>query len=577
MRHYLHIDLADHKVRVEEVRGADIARAGRYLIARKLLEQGVAQTEPLAAENPLIFSAGPLAGTNFSNANRTSVGCKSPLTGGIKESNAGGTLSVALGQQLLSGFTLDNAGSDWVVIHIADRGKRVTFDDASPYMGKGNFAAAKMLHERYGKKTSLAICGPVGEYLGLLAGIAVSDKDRRPTRMAARGGVGAVMGSKKVKAIVIDLDKMPPLHERAKVIGAVREYADKLANDPVIDAYGKLGTAMMADLQNYLGGLPVRNFSGGRLVEPGGVLKMGGDYIREQNIARGGDPTHACMPGCLIRCSNVYVDENGAEIASPIEYETLGLLGTNCGIEDPDQLARLNAIANDLGIDTIEAGAMIGVLMEAGVGSFGDYDFIVDVLEQIRRGTEQGKLWAQGTARVGTHYGVTRVPVIKKQAISAYDPRVVEVTGVSMMVTAQGADHTAGNVPRMDTKDKGLDEIVDASLVSQVYSAVADSVGMCIFGRTVTNTNLQLLTDAINHAHGLEMTPDFFEQMGRDTIKMEWEFNTAAGFTDEDDDLPGFFYDEPLPPSGRVSRFRGAEVRQSLRDKVDGKLADVKF
>ena len=150
-----------------------------------------------------------------------------------------------------------------------------------------------------------------------------------------------------------------------------------------------------------------------------------------QNTARGGETSHACMPGCMIECSNVYADADGNEISSPVEYETLGLMGTNCGISEPDELARLNWHANDLGIDTIETGAMMGVLMEAGLAKFGDIEFLNNVISQIREGSEIGKLWAQGTGAVGKHYKVDRVPVIKNQGISAYDPRVIEVTGVS--------------------------------------------------------------------------------------------------------------------------------------------------
>ena len=562
MRSYLHIDLTDRTVRAVEQKGEELVRVGRYLIARTLLEENIAGIDPLSPANPLIFSAGPFAGTNFSNANRTSVGCKSPLTGGVKEANAGGTLGVALGQLHLSGLTLRGVADEWVIIHLRKDGS-VGFDSAAGFMGMGNFETAALLHEKYGKKVSLALCGPVGEYQGLLAGIAISDTDRRPSRLAARGGVGAVLGSKKVKAIVADLNKMPQLHERKKVIGGVRHYAERLGKDPMIDSYKRFGTAMMADYMNHVGGLPVRNFSAGRLVDTDReTMKMGGDFLREQNIARGGTQEHACMPGCLIQCSNVYADADGNEIVSPVEYETLGLLGTNCGIKEPDDLARLNAIANDLGIDTIETGAMVGVLMEAGVGEFGDAGFIAKVLEEIRAGTEPGRLWAQGTAAVGERYGVKRVPVIKRQAISAYDPRVVEATGITMMVTAQGADHTAGNVPRMETADKSIDEIAAASHAAQVQTAAADSLGLCIFGRTVTAAELDRVTAAINAAVGSKLDPAFFDELGRETLRLEREFNRAAGFTEADDELPGFFYNEPLEPSNRVARFHAREVNE---------------
>ena len=566
MRKYLHINLTDRSLRTEELHGEAVIRAGRNYIAKTLLKLGVARVDPLSPENPLIFSAGPFAGTNFSNANRLSVGCKSPLTGGIKEANSGGTFGFALGQLETAGLTLYGAANEWVVIRITKDGA-ITYDSAEPYMGKGNNEVAELLFERYGKKISFALCGPVGEYLGLMAGISIADTDGRPSRLAARGGVGAVMGSKKVKAIVVDLHKMPTFHDRKKVMGAVREYGARLGKEPAIDTFKKVGTAMMADIMNRVGGLPVRNFSAGRLVEASeGPLKLGGDYIRERNLSRGGNTSHACMPGCLIECSNVYVDDQGKEIVSPLEYETLGLVGSNCGLTDPDDVARVNGVANDLGIDTIEIGATLGVLMEAKQGAFGDLGFMLEALEDIRRGNERGRLLAQGTARVGAHYKVARVPVIKKQGISAYDPRVVELTGISMMVTAQGADHTTGNLPVFDCNGKTTAQIVAASLEIQTTCAAVDSLGLCIFGRSVTNVSTELIVTALNDAHGTQLDASFLNTLGRETLRMEWEFNKAAGFTEKDDELPEFFYKEALAPSGKTARHHSDEVNRSLRE-----------
>jgi aldehyde:ferredoxin oxidoreductase len=294
----------------------------------------------------------------------------------------------------------------------------------------------------------------------------------------------------------------------------------------------------------------------------GQTFKMGAEHIGPLNTSRGGEQTHACMPGCVIQCSNVYHDASGKEVVSPVEYETLGLLGTNCGLSDPDDLAQMNFLANDLGVDTIELGATLAVLMEAGLGQFGDVKFMADCLAEIRQGTEQGKLWAQGTARVGEHYKVRRVPVIKKQAISAYDPRVVEATGVTMMATAQGADHTAGNLPRLKTREMDGPSIVTQSLGAQTTTAATDSLGLCIFGRSVTEAQLAFITEALNAAHGTSLTPDFFTALGRETLRLEYEFNKRAGFTEKDDELPAFFYEEALPPTNHVARFHGEDVHR---------------
>ena len=566
MRKYLQINLTDRSVDTEKLDGETIARGGRYLIAKTLLEDGVANTDPLSPENPLIFSAGPFAGTNFSNANRLSVGCKSPLTGGIKEANTGGTFAFALGQLEVAGFTLHGAASDWIVIRILKDGP-VTFEPAGDIVGKGNFDAARALHERFGDKVSIALCGPVGEWLGLVAGISFSDVENRPSRLAARGGVGAVMGMKKVKAVVVDRHKMPPFHDRKKLMTGVREYGTRISESVPIQNMAKFGTATVGDFTNKIGGLPVRNFSAGQLVNTDDdVFELGGDQIHARNSERGGDTTHACMPGCMIKCSNVYVDSDGKEMVSPLEYETLGLLGSNCGLTDPDHVARLNAVCNDLGIDTIEIGGTLGALMDAGHAEFGDVEFLGQALDDIAQGNERGRLLAQGAARVGEHFGIERVPVIKKQAISAYDPRVIEVTGISMMYTAQGADHTAGNLPAAECDGKTTEELTKESLHMQVMCAAVDSLGLCVFGRSVTNEHPEMIINAVNAAFDAGLDMEFFEELGRETIRMEKTFNTSAGFNEEDDELPEFFYSEPLAPSGKTARHRSADVNRVIRE-----------
>ncbi|MGY8961310.1 MAG: aldehyde ferredoxin oxidoreductase N-terminal domain-containing protein, partial [Alphaproteobacteria bacterium] len=157
MRKYLNFDLNTKTVEIDEKSGADCIRVGRHFIAKTLLERDIATIDPLSPENPLIFSAGPLAGANFSNANRISVGCKSPLTGGVKEANAGGTFAFALGQLEILGMTLNGASDEWVVIRITKDGD-ISYDDATPYLGKGNIEAAAMLFEAYGAKISMALC-----------------------------------------------------------------------------------------------------------------------------------------------------------------------------------------------------------------------------------------------------------------------------------------------------------------------------------------------------------------------------------------------------------------------------------
>ncbi|MGV2437399.1 MAG UNVERIFIED_CONTAM: hypothetical protein LVT10_22940 [Anaerolineae bacterium] len=188
MRNYLQIHLNDRSIEREAWDGEQLVKAGRYLIAKTLVETGVATVDPLSADNPLIFSCGPFAGTTWSNANRLSVGCKSPLTGGIKEANAGGTFAYALARQGMCGLTLHGQSEEWVVIHFAKDGT-ITFDDATPYLGRKNYEVAESLKEKYGSKIAIGMIGVVGEYQGLLAGISFTDNDGRPSRLAARVGL----------------------------------------------------------------------------------------------------------------------------------------------------------------------------------------------------------------------------------------------------------------------------------------------------------------------------------------------------------------------------------------------------
>jgi aldehyde:ferredoxin oxidoreductase len=156
--------------------------------------------------------------------------------------------------------------------------------------------------------------------------------------------------------------------------------------------------------------------------------------------------------------------------------------------------------------------------------------------------------------------------VIKGQSISAYDPRVIEVTGISMMITAQGADHTTGNLPVFDCKDKTTAELVEASLGNQAACAAADSLGLCIFGRAVTNVSAELIVTALNDAHGTKLDTSFMQTLGMEALRMEWAFNKAAGFTEKDDELPEFFYTEALAPSNKTARHRSAAVNRSMRE-----------
>jgi len=386
------------------------------------------------------------------------------------------------------------------------------------------------------------------------AGVMHLDKDRVPARISARGGLGAVMGSKGLKAIVIDEagTTKPPLAQRSLFNSARKRYLKSLQEHPQTgQIYPLYGTAAMVAMCNSKGGIPTRNFSVGRFEQAG---QISGEMLHDLIAQRGGDGVHdhACMAGCIIRCSNVFADSSGKTIVSPIEYETIGLMGSNLGIDSLDAIGALNAEANDLGLDTIEIGAALGVAAEAGLMEWGDGQRALELMDEIRRGTVLGRVLGGGAALAGRVLGVTRVPVVKNQAISAYDPRAIKGTGVTYATSPQGADHTAGLTIRANidhTKPEGQARV---SKGAQINMAGYDSLGICVMGGFGFGQDFTMVRDLVNGRYGWGVGDDYLQQVGRETLRLEREFNRRAGFTAAHDRLPEWMTSEPLPPVDTV-------------------------
>jgi aldehyde:ferredoxin oxidoreductase len=429
---------------------------GRALIPRILLDEIPPMCDPLGPFNKLLWTPGLLVGHMISSCDRISVGSKSPLTGGVKESNAGGSTGLKMAYMGMKTLILEGARSDdgwWLLILNTEGGRFERVDDLA---GLGVYEASERLLDRFGKKVGIALIGPGGEMRLHAAGIQNLDKDLESSRINARGGMGAVMGSKGVKAIIFDAEggKAPPLVDRKLFKEAQKYYTKELLAHPQTTVYADYGTAAIALMCDGLGALPTRNFSSGHFE---GVEKISGETMRDMLLARGGDSetTHACMAGCIIRCSNCFGSTTGDKIVSPIEYETIGLVGSNLGIDSLDEVAKLNWEINDLGLDTIEIGAALGVAAEAGLMEFGDAASAMKLVHEIRQRTPLGRVLGHGAAMAGQVLGVRRVPVAKGQAISAYDPRAIKGTGVTYATSPQGADHTAGLTIRAKGRSPG--------------------------------------------------------------------------------------------------------------------------
>lgn len=561
--HIWRVNLKTQNLSIEPVPHSWQMLGGRALSARILLDEIPPTCDPLSLQNKLIFAPGLLVGHMISSCDRISIGAKSPLTHTVKEANAGGTTGLHLTNLGIKALILEESagGSGLWVLHLSKDGAR--FESAADLAGLGVYQSAEILVERYGKKVAIALIGPGGEMGLAAAGIQNLDKDRVPSRIAARGGLGAVMGSKGLKAVVIDDqggDK-PSLAHPSAFNRAKKAFTKALLQHPQTIVYRDYGTSAMSAMCNAYGALPTRNFSSGQFEQ---VDDISGETMRQLILQRGGEgqTTHACMPGCSIQCSNIFPGEDGKGLVSPLEYETIGLMGSNLGIGSLDDIARLNWLVNDLGLDSIEMGAALGVAAEAGLLQFGDGARALELLEEIHQGTDVGRILGQGAVATGLHYGVERVPAVKGQALSAYEPRAIKGTGVTYATSPQGADHTCGLTIRAKVDHLSPRGQVTVSRSAQINMAGFDSLGACIFAGFGAGAAPQLIPELLNSRYGWQVGVDVLRNLGMGTLALEREFNRRAGFTAKDDRLPVWMEKESLPPHNTVFDVPGEEMDQ---------------
>ena len=528
--------------------------AGRALTSRIVAEEVDPQCDVFGAGNKLVFATGLFAGTTVSCANRLSIGGKSPLTGGIKESNSGGNVAYRMARLGIRAIVFESVPSTDTlqILHVSK--DSISLVSGEEYRGMKTYETAAKLRQQYGSQTAISLIGPTGERLSLASGIANTDNEGRPGRFAARGGLGALMGSKGIKAVVINDSgaQGPDIADMERFKALRSTIAKEIAgNETVANTYTKYGTAGMVNVTSALGALPTMNFSRGRFQH---AEAINGDALYQRIVERGGDgdPSHSCMPGCVMRCSNVFADENGQEIVSPLEYETIGLVGSNCGIGDLDVIGKLNYRCNDLGLDTIDLGGAIGIAMETGLLPFGDGEGALKLLDEIEQDTWLGRILASGGQRTGDILGARRIPAVKKQIMAAYDPRAVKGLGVTYATSPMGADHTAGQTVREPVEHASADNQVETSRRAQITNTMHDSIGTCVFLSTGISKKFQLLADLTTAIHGKDCQLEDLHQIARETLLRERSFNRQAGLGEGSDRLPEFFYQEVNPDSGTV-------------------------
>ena len=566
MSRFIRINMKKLCVTTEEIDSASeyFGLGGRGLTSRFILNEVPPTCEPLGSENKLVIAPGLLAGTRASSTNRISIGAKSPLTGGIKESNGGGITAYHLAKLNIKAIIIEGLPEDKgpYIVKISARNTEIL---AAPELKlQGVYSTTEKIYDQFGRDVAVITIGPAGEMGLASAGITNTDPDGNPTRYCARGGLGAVMGSKGLKAIVIEgKDGNAEISRKDDYWNAVRRMTRELQeNKTTGQVFPKFGTAVVVNVTQSLGGLPTRNFTEGHFDQ---AEEISGEKMYETIVERGGEgtPIHACMPGCVIRCSNVYPDQFGKKIVSPIEYETLALMGSNLAIGDLDTIARLNYICNDLGVDTIEMGGAIGVAMDVGLLSFGDSDAVMTLLEDVRQGTPLGRLIGSGSTIVGKVLNASHVPAVKGQHMAGYEPRAIKGIGVTYATSPMGADHTAGITLRAPVDHLKPEGQVEASLNAQVGAAILDTMGLCLFTYSVTLANLQLILDILATKTGLELCEEELNELGKRVILDEVTFNRVAGLVGYD--IPESFRRNQLPSTKTVFDVAGDQLQMIFK------------
>jgi len=545
---------------------------GRAMTSGIIAKEVPPLCHPLGENNKLVIAPGMLSGSNAVMSGRMSVGCKSPLTGGIKEANSGGQGAQVLARLGYAAIVLEGKPKDDTLykVFINKDGVKIETDNTLKMLG--NYDLVEKMKQAYGENIACMSIGPAGEMKMSAASVAFTDMELRPTRHAGRGGVGAVMGAKGVKVIVLDdtgTETRAP-KDPDKFKEANKLFTQGLKKHPVsgegLPAYG---TNVLTNVVNEAGGYPTNNFASGRF---DGASKISGETQAETETARGGKATHGCHKGCVIKCSGIYNDKDGNFLTKQPEYETVWAHGGNCGIDDLDAIAMLDRLDDDYGLDTIDMGAAIGVLMEAGIAKFGDSEAAIKLIKEVGKGTPLGRIIGNGAAVTGKVFGVERVPVVKGQALPAYDPRTVQGIGVTYATSTMGADHTAGYAVTANLLKVGgdVDPLkpegqVELSRDLQIATAAIDSTGMCVFIAFAIldqPETFQALLDLLGGFTGQPLTADDVTALGKSVLTNERNFNIQAGFSKKDDRLPDFFKKETLPPHNITFQVSDEELDQ---------------
>jgi len=524
---------------------------GRGLGTHMVYCEVPADGNPLGVENKLVFATGPLTGTSFPGSGRFSVSAKSPLTGTIFDSNAGGTWGVRLKSCGFDLLIIEGASATPVFLSIRDG--VASLEEAGELWGKDVLETNQALTSKLGKAVSVACIGPAGENQVKFAAI-MNDGHRA----LGRGGLGAVMGAKKLKAIAVSGNKKVAVADSDKMDLVVYE-ANKWVKANPITSKGlpEFGTPVLVHLFNELGVFPTCNFQGSQFA---GAGKISGEAIAE-TIYSGRKGCYRCP----VQCSRM-IKIGNFTMAGP-EYESLWALGPECGIDDLEVIAKANHLCNLLGLDTISTGVTIGCAMEleerellkTGL-KFGDAVGLLQVIKQIAKREGVGELLAEGSRRLADNCGCPQYGMqVKGLELPAYDPRGMQGMGLGFATSNRGACHLRAYM--VGPEALGVPKMVDRfstggkaglTITQQNINAAVDSLSICRFINLAVSE--EYFARALSAATGVNYQPQDLHRIGERIWNLEKLYNLRAGVDSSFDTLPPRLLKEPIAEGPSLGR-----------------------
>lgn len=563
----IRVNLTEKSIKIEDLNMEDakLYLGGRGLGSKILYDEVDPKIDPLSPENKLIFMTGPVTGTYATCAGRFNVVAKAPLTGTIGAANSGGHFGPELKFAGYDGIIFEGKADKPVYLHICD--DLIELKSAEHLWGKDVFETTDLLLQENEKDARVACIGPAGEKQVLFAAI-MNDKDRA----AGRSGLGAVMGSKNLKAVVVKGTKGINVADKSKFINSTIDARNKIKDNPVTGPGGGLptyGTEVLVNILNEVHGLPTRNWQDSHF-EHGDLIS--GEYMTENYLVR----NKACF-ACSIGCGRVIKIPDGKYkgiVAGP-EYEAGWSYGASCGVKDLNAINKANHVCNLLGLDPITMGATIACAMELyekgyitkeDLGGkelrFGDAESIIEWTELTGYREGFGDIMALGSYRMAEKYGHPELSMsVKKQEMPAYDGRVLQGIGLEYATSNRGGCHVRGyltcpEILGIPVKlDPHTTEGKPAMLKTfQDLTAVVDSSDICLFSTFAIG--LPEISEMLRNATGLEYSDEEILKIGERIWNLEKLFNIEAGFSRKDDTLPYRLLHEPVnsgPAKGKVT------------------------